>query len=45
MAIRLYQKRKTEALQGKKLPETIRRKQVLVSDLLELAADHRHEDV
>jgi len=40
MAIRLHQKRKTEALQGKKLPETIRRKQVFVSDLLDLAADH-----
>lgn len=40
MAKKLYQKRKTEALQGKKLPETIRRKQVLVSDLLGMAADH-----
>lgn len=40
MAKKLYQKRKTEALQGKKLPETIRRKQVLVSDLLSMAADH-----
>lgn len=39
-AIKLYQKRKTEALQGKKLPETIKRKAVLVSDLLNLAADH-----
>lgn len=39
-AIKLYQKRKTEALQGKKLPETIKRKAVLVADLLDLAADH-----
>jgi integrase len=35
-AIALYHKRKTETLQGKKLPETLRRKQVRFS---ELAAD------
>ena len=40
MAVKLYQKRKMEALQRKKLPETIRRQQVLVLDLLDLAADH-----
>jgi hypothetical protein len=40
MAQKLYQKRKMEVLQGKKLPETIRRKQILVSDLLDAAADH-----
>lgn len=39
-AIALYRKRKTEALQGRKLPETIKRKAVLVSDLLDLASDH-----
>lgn len=39
-AITLYRKRKTEALQGRKLPETIKRKAVLVSDLLDLAAEH-----
>ena len=37
---KLYQKRKMEVLQGKKLPESIRRKQILVSDLLNMAADH-----
>ena len=40
MAKKLYQKRKTEALQGKKLPETIRRTQVLVSGLLDAAAEY-----
>jgi integrase len=40
MAKKLYQKRKTEALQGKRLPESIRRKQVLVSELLDAAAEH-----
>ena len=40
MAQKLYQKRKIEVLQGKKLPETIKRKQVLVLDLLDAAADH-----
>ena len=40
IAIRLYQKPKNEALQGKELPESIRRKQFFVSDLLELAADY-----
>lgn len=40
MAIKLYQKRKTEAMQGKKLPETIRRKPVLVSELLLDAAEN-----
>lgn len=40
MAIKLYQKRKTEAMQGKKLPETIRRRPVLVSELLLNAAKY-----
>jgi len=40
IAIRLYQKPKNEALPGKQLPESIRRKQFFVSDLLELAADY-----
>src|SRR4029077_6524494 len=35
-AIKLYQKRKTQVLEGKKLPENLRRKAVLFS---ELAAD------
>jgi integrase len=40
MAINLYRKRKTEALQGKKLPETIRRRETLLSELLADAAEH-----
>ena len=40
MAINLYRKRKTEALQGRKLPETIRRREVLLSELLADAAEH-----
>ncbi|MGH9477325.1 MAG: hypothetical protein ACRD1C_13520 [Terriglobales bacterium] len=40
MALNLYRKRKVEALQGKKLPETIRRKAILVRDLLDDAAAH-----
>lgn len=40
MAVKLCRKPKTEALQGKKLPETIRRKRVLVSDLPDMATDH-----
>src|SRR5579875_128052 len=40
MAKLLYQKRKAEALQGKKLPETVRRRGVTVSGLLDMAADH-----
>src|SRR5712691_924179 len=34
-AIKLYQKRKTEVLQGKKLPETLRRRDVRFSELAE----------
>jgi integrase len=34
-AIMLYQKRKTEALQGRKLPETLRRRDVRFSELAE----------
>lgn len=40
MALMLYRKRKTEAVQGKKLPETLRRKAVTVAELLDLAAEH-----
>jgi integrase len=40
MAVKLYRKRKTEALQGKKLPETIRRRETLLSELLADAAEH-----
>jgi hypothetical protein len=39
-AIKLYQKRKTEALQRKKLPETIRRRETLLAELLADAAEH-----
>lgn len=47
MAIDLYRKRKTEALQGKKLPERLRRRAVpfgeLCDDALQYAkANHRH---
>ena len=40
MAINLYRKRKTEALQGRKLPETLRRRETLLSELLTDAAEH-----
>ena len=40
MAEKLYRKRKTEALQGKKLPETMRRRETLLSELLADAAEH-----
>jgi integrase len=43
MAVKLYQKRKTEVLQGKKLPETIRRKAVLFGDLAEDAVTYARE--
>ena len=47
MAIDLYRKRKTEALQGKKLPERLRRRVVPFSELCDDAlqhakANHRH---
>ena len=34
-AIKLYQKRKTEALKGKKLPDKLRAKAILISALAE----------
>jgi integrase len=37
---RLYRKRKTEALQGKKLPELLRNRAVTFSDLAALAREH-----
>ncbi|MBI2816333.1 MAG: site-specific integrase [Acidobacteria bacterium] len=40
MAVKLYQKRKVQALQRKKLPETLRRREVLLSELLADAAEH-----
>jgi integrase len=40
MALTLYHKRKTEALQGKKLPETLRRRQTPLSELLTDAAEY-----
>jgi integrase len=40
MAESLYHKRKTEVLQGKKLPESIRRKAVLFRELAEDAAEY-----
>lgn len=43
MALALYRKRKTEAIQGKKLPETLRRKSVVVADLLALAEQHARQ--
>jgi integrase len=43
MAIALYQKRKTEALQGKKLPETLRRRDVTFSELVTDALDYSRE--
>jgi integrase len=39
-AIKLYQKRKTEMLQGKKLPETLRRRDVRFSELAEDALEY-----
>ena len=39
-AIILYRKRKTEALQGKKLPETMRRREALLAELLADAAEN-----
>jgi integrase len=39
-AIVLYRKRKTEALQGKKLPETLRRREVKFSELAEDAREY-----
>jgi hypothetical protein len=39
-AITLYRKRKTEVLQGRQLPETIRRREVLLVELLADAAEH-----
>ncbi len=43
MAVMLYRKRKMQALQGKKLPETIRRKAVLFRDLVEDAVTYARE--
>jgi integrase len=42
-AIKLYQKRKTEALQGRKLPETIRQRAVLFRELCEDAIVYARE--
>jgi integrase len=42
-AITLYRKRKTEALQGKKLPETLRKRLVRFSELAEDARKHVKE--
>ena len=45
MALALYRKRKTEALAGKKLPESIRKRPILFSDIaaagLEWSKDHK----
>jgi site-specific recombinase XerD len=43
MAAKLYAKRKTEALQKKKLPETIRHKAILFRDLVEDAVTYARE--
>jgi integrase len=43
MAVTLYQKRKTEALQGKKLPETLRRRDVTFSELVDDALAYSKE--
>jgi integrase len=40
MALQLLAKRKGEAVRGKKLPESLRRKPVAVSELLDLAEQH-----
>lgn len=40
MALDLYRKRKTEALQRRKLPETVRRRDVSVGELLAEAAEY-----
>ena len=39
-AIKLYQKRKTEVLQGKKLPESLRRREIKFSELAQDALDY-----
>lgn len=39
-AIKLYQKRKQEALEGKKLPEKLRSKEVLFKELIDDAVEH-----
>ena len=52
-AIKLYQKRKTEALQGKKLPENLRARQVTLREIATAAleysraekASHRHDEI
>jgi integrase len=43
-AITLYNKRKTEALQGKKLPESIRGKSVTFAELCEDAIEHSTDE-
>lgn len=43
MAMQLLAKRRTEAVQGRKLPETLRRRGVLVGELLEFAAEHARQ--
>lgn len=40
MARDLYRKRKTEALQGRKLPETLRQRNIAVAELLAVAAEY-----
>lgn len=42
-ALTLYRKRKTEALQGRKLPETLRRRAVLLRELCEDAISYARE--
>ena len=52
-AIKLYQKRKTEALQGKKLPENLRARRVTLREIATAAleysraekASHRHDQI
>jgi len=52
-AIKLYQKRKTEALQGMKLPENLRKRQVTLREIAAAAleysrtekASHRHDEI
>ncbi len=43
MALMLYRKRKTEAVQGKKLPETLRRRSVLFEELIQDALTYGGE--
>ena len=43
MAATLYQKRKIEALQGKKLPETLRRREATFSELVDDALAYSKE--